>query len=361
MIGMTGMTGPPMPAPPPLQPLDTAPATTPAGLVLHVARGRDAGGLVQAMHDLVGDRDAPKPRFPGPNPVSLERASLAGLDPAKYWVCEKTDGVRYALVATTYRGHRLLTLFDRTLTPYVVPLAAVPCAWFQGTVVDGELAFDKASKRHVFLAFDAVMVSGVPVFHLPLSRRLDALRTSMRDYAPHEADPFGIRIKTFFALARLDAFEAALDAVRARYDIDGLVLSPEAGDVVYGRHMGMYKFKPFGGAAAHTVDFLVGADGRQLLVFDAGRHVTVAVLVSGGQAAVPDTIVECAHVRGDEWRAVGTRQDKATANDAFTFRKTVLNIQEAIGLGDLRTVVVRHAGGPGGTKLTVDPGAPAHA
>ena len=322
------------PAPPPPAPLDTEPADLFGGrLPLHRLVGRDAEGVVAEMHALAGDPPPAAPRFPGPNPVSLERSHLAGLQPARYWVCEKTDGTRYALMCCMYRGHRLAVLLDRKLAAYVLPLRRVPKALFQGSVLDGELAWNKLHGQFQFMVFDAVMVAGIPVFHKPFSHRLADARLALRDYALDPRDPVHVRVKGFDRLAALAEFRGRLDAIRRHFDIDGVVLTPEDGDVVYGRHMRMFKLKAFGGQQAHTVDFLAG-DGDALQVFDAGRHVRVGTLQPGPGVPV-GSIVECTFVGGDRWAMAGIRTDKTTANDMFTYRKTMLNISEALTLDDL--------------------------
>jgi hypothetical protein len=324
------------PAPPPLKRLEVAPpAPVAPGLALHRVVGADADGLVAVLHGLVGDGPGAKPRFPGPNPVSLERSNLAGIDPARYWVCEKTDGVRFALLCCTYRGHRVAALVDRKLAVYVLPLRRVPKALFQGTVLDGEVAHDKHLDQHQFLVFDAVMASGIPLFHKPFSARLADAARALRDYW-HDpaADPLAVSMKCFYRLTQLPEFVATrMDAVRVHFDVDGVVLSPEDGDVVYGRHMKMFKFNPFGGQGAHTVDFLVG-DGGGLHVYDGGKHTRVGALVGGGDAPA-GSIAECRLVEGDGWELVGIRTDKTTANDMYTYQKTMLNIRENLSLDDL--------------------------
>ena len=332
------------PAPPPLRRIACEPHTLPGGLALHRVVGADAEALVGVLHDLVGNKGG-KPRYPGPNPVSLERSMLPSIAPDRYWLCEKTDGVRYLLMATTFIGHRVVVLFDRKLAAYLAPLRNVPRALYQGTVVDGEVAFDKRAARHTFLMFDALMLSGVPTFHKNFSYRLADAAYAWGAYSAADTDPLAVKIKSFCLLSQLRAFCGRLDAVRAHFDIDGLVLTPEDGDVVYGRHTGMFKFKPFGGRDAHTVDFVLNTasgGGRQLLIFDNGRHVPVGRLAGSlaGASALPDglpdgTVVECRLVQDDVWDIVGVRTDKTTANDAFTFNKTLLNIRENLSVDDV--------------------------
>lgn len=333
------------PGPPPVRPLDTEMVDTPFGLMLHRVGGQHAQEVLQVMHGLVGDtKQSRQPRFPGPNPVSLERAFLETLDARDYWICEKTDGTRCALVFAMCLGHRVAALVDRKLHVYLLPLRTVPEVWFQGTVLDGEIAYDKQAMRYRYLVFDAVMASGVPLYHRRLSERLDALGTAMKDYRTHPADAAAIVIKRFFPLMALAAFRSALPGIRARYDVDGVVLTPDSDEIVYGRHMRLFKLKPFGGPVAHTVDFLVARDGVSLQVYGGagagGGHVIVGKLT---EPAAAGTVAECEPTddRASGWRVVKVRTDKTTANDEFTFEKTLLNIREGLTLTDLETIVTR--------------------
>lgn len=353
MMFASPSSGPvPKPEPPPVRPLNTQFVDTPFGLMLHRVVGQHAQGIVRAMQDLVENAEDLKqasthPRFPGPNPVSLERAFLDALDPRDYWICEKTDGTRCALVFVVYLGHRIAALVDRNLHVYLLPLRTVPEVWFQGTVLDGEVAHDKQAMRHRYLVFDAVMVSGVPRFHRPLSDRLGALGTAMRDYRTHPADAVSVVIKRFFRLEALASFQSSLPSIRGQYDVDGVVLTPESDQVVYGRHMRLFKLKPFGGPAAHTVDFLLAADGVTLQVYaGGGRHAAVGALAErwGGDGGGGGVVVECApaDAGATSWRVVKPRTDKSTANDTFTYEKTLLNIREALTLDDLMACLKKY-------------------
>ena len=310
--------------------IHTAPVELAKGLVLHrVVDDATLSCIHAAVREMANDT-SPARRYPGPNPVSLDTSRYGSLAAQPYYVCEKTDGVRYALVCCTVAGRNLVALVDRALAAYLLPLAHVPRAMFQGTLMDGEVAFNRASQRWDYVVFDAVVVSGVPVLEGPLTSRMEGVHRAMKVYREDAKDPLALRVKNFYRTVA--EFETHLPEVRARYDIDGVILTPAAPPVVYGRHMDMFKVK-FGGR--HTVDFLVGADGVSLCVFDAGAHVAVAAL---GQPAAPGSIAEC-ELRGDRWAVVGVRTDKATANDMFTYKRTLLNIRENLGIEDVKRVL----------------------
>lgn len=303
-----------------------------------VADARAQRSLAAAVRDLAMD-DAKASRFPGPNPVSLDTSHFAALRAEPYVVCEKTDGVRFALVCCRVpAAHpldeplRVTALMDRKGSFFLLALRHVPTALFQGTLLDGELARNRADGTWDFLVFDAVCVSGVPVLNAPLRDRLDAAHRGLRAYSAHAADPVRLALKSFVACSRFGDADSHLAAASAKYDVDGVILTPQARPVVYGRHHGMFKLKF---DSRHTVDFLVQPDGKSLAVFDNGTHVVVGAL---RERARPRAVAECALAADGLWDLVAVRADKATANDMVTYHKTLLNMRENLGLADLRRV-----------------------
>lgn len=295
--------------------------------------------LRQVVRELTCD-DSRVTRFPGPNPVSLDTSHFKRLRSEPYYVCEKTDGIRYLMLCARVHDLNLVVVMDRTMTPYLLPLRRVPKALYQGTVLDGELAWNKAAERWEFLIFDAISVSGIPVLNSGLKDRLAATHKALGAYAPSSTDPVTLHLKTFVSCGAIGEVDAHMDAATRRYDVDGVILTPGLAPVVYGRHQGMFKLK-FGNK--HTVDFLVADDGLHLCVFNCGEHVPVGVLRGGH--GTPGSIVECqlhgkatGSAAGSEWTRVSVRTDKSTANDMFTYEKTLLNMRENLGMDTLKHV-----------------------
>jgi hypothetical protein len=270
--------------------------------------------------------------------VSLDTTHFAQLRAEPYYVCEKTDGVRHALVCCTLAlpdgSVNLVALVDRALAVYIMPVRHTPKAMFQGTLLDGELVWNAAAEGWEYLVFDGMCVSGIPVLNGTLPDRLSAVRKALSAYRhAAEHDPVRITIKSFLSCSNMDDAEAHLSRAHETYGTDGVILTPARAPVVYGRHMALFKLK-FG--SRHTVDFLVGQDGRQLSVFDNGRHVQVATLST---SAAPGCIVECsvsANGGSGVWDVVLVRTDKTTANDMFTYQKTMLNMREKLSWAHVR-------------------------
>lgn len=288
--------------------------------------------LRSIIRDLTSD-DAKVNRFPGPNPVSLDTSHFSQLKKEPYYACEKTDGVRFLMIMCEYDGLDIVAIMDRSWALFLVPLQHVPVAMYQGTALDGELAYNRQTRAWEFLVFDAVCVSGVPVLNDPLDARLAAARKALTPYNESPDDPLGLRVKTFVECRAFGGVDDLLKSVHDKYDIDGIVLTPANAPVVYGRHVTMFKLKF---DSRHTVDFLVDSN-RNLCVFDSGRHVPVGTL-RGDQDVRHGSIAECAFVSDGVWDLVMIRTDKTTANDMFTYRKTLLNMRENLTLDDVRAV-----------------------
>ena len=271
--------------------------------------------------------------FPGPNPVSIERADYSKFWNQPYHITEKTDGVRALMMIVDVHGLHVSIVFDRTLTPYLFPIHDMPRALYQGTVFDGEIVFDKIESKWVFLCFDALNIAGVPVFHLPFSERLRIISISLQFYKPSPSDPGIIRPKMFMPFVKEvePAFTAHVEAMRERYDVDGVIFQPELDRVTYGRHDNLMKLK-----TTHSVDFLV-KNGKLNIFDETTRRNKVIGTPTGPLAhlATEGTIVECVPDGGAHWKVLAVRTDKHTSNNKFTLEKTLLNIQEALTLRDV--------------------------
>jgi hypothetical protein len=299
--------------------------------MLHRVHDPDAAALLQELATMAGSSD-PR-RFPGPNPCSLERSNYRALRSNSYFVCEKTDGVRFLWMCCSYGGKKISAIVNRGMVVYLLPLRAIPTAMFGGSVMDCELAFDKIDNTWSLLVFDAHVVSGIQLVSQPFSARMAALQRAMRVYAPHQADPVIARIKSFMPKFMFDAYVAHEVALRERYDVDGMILTPEDSHVVYGQHNGMFKLK-----FRHTVDFLVAPDGMGLAVYDSKTQAH-AVVARARVALPPGCVAECALGSDTLWDMVTIRMDKTSANSRFTYDKTLLNMREGITADELRTVL----------------------
>ena len=257
-------------------------------------------------------------RFPGPQPVSIERRHFPLLKRQPYFVCEKTDGVRH-LLASTEEG---VFLINRAFVIEPVKIR-IP----KDTLLDGELVKTKAGKS-LFVVHDAVRVKGENLTSQPLNYRLDAARKVIKGIIKTAQAPFEIRVKAMYlwgseSVPALDTYE---------YETDGLVLTPINEPIRMGTHETMFKWKP---KERITIDFQL-RNGCELWVQDRGVPYKEADLHTRNQRTdLPDgTIVECGY--GDLGFFVEkVRTDKTHANNRRTYFRTMINLREDIKVGEL--------------------------
>jgi hypothetical protein len=257
-------------------------------------------------------------RFPGPQPVSIERRHFCLLKRQPYLVSEKTDGVRHLLVSTV---EGLVALVNRAFLVEPVKIR-VP----KDTLLDGELVKTRTGKM-LFVVYDAVRVKGENLMHAPLTERLEKARGVLKGIIKTAGAPFEIRVKSMWTLGSpfpdLNSFE---------YETDGLVFTPVNEPIRMGTHETMFKWKP---RERITIDFCL-QNGHELFVQDRGEPYKEAELHTRNQRPdLPDgTIVECGY--GDlGWFVEKIRTDKTHANNRRTYFRTLVNIRENIQLQDL--------------------------
>jgi len=257
-------------------------------------------------------------RFPGPQPVSIERRHFPLLKRQPYFICEKTDGVRH-LLASTEEGTFLV---NRAFKVEAIKIR-VP----KETLLDGELVKTKTGKV-LFVVHDAVLVKGVDLKNLPLNVRLETARKAIKAIIKTAQAPFEIRVKEMRLLGSeklqpLDSFE---------YETDGLVLTPINEPIRMGTHETMFKWKPH---SRITIDFEL-RNGRELWVQDRGMPYKEADLhIHNRRPDLPDgSIVECGY--GEVGFFVEkVRTDKTHANNRRTYFRTMINLRENIQEGEL--------------------------
>lgn len=262
-----------------------------------------------------------KKRFPGPQPVSIERRHFPLLSQQPYVVCEKTDGTRYMLACPP--GSKDSYLVNRNFETKTVSFAGFP----KDTILDGELVTTK-DKRELFMVHDAMRVKGVDLMSEPLSTRLGFAIAAVKNIIKSRKDPFEIRVKTMIPLSDISSLPA-LDSFE--YETDGIVMTPVNEPVRTGTHETMFKWKPH---HRITVDFQI-KNGNELWVQDRGQPFFEANLHN--QNARLDikngAIVECGY--GElGWFVEKVRTDKNYPNNRRTYYNTCTNLRENIKLSE---------------------------
>lgn len=291
--------------------------------------GHVAGAILQ----FVAGASRSKTKFPGPSPCSVERKDFQTLNRQRYHLAAKNDGVRAALACLRVNGVDYAAFMDRNRKLYALhgPPLHLPTAWYQGTLVDGELMPD------AFLAFDAPVVAGVVVGHLPFSARQRALSHGIALHlGAHTTD--GVpKTPRPPVLVYMKAFAHPNEFVPSQgsgHLSDGIIAMPEDPPYVIGRHTTLFKLKTH-----HTIDFVADADGG-LSVQERGILKPVERLAPAGDLPPPGTVVECERGPGG-WIVCMTRTDKSYPNDVTTYRATLRNMKECISYDEFVDVCRR--------------------
>jgi len=247
-------------------------------------------------------------RFPGPQPVSIERRHFPLLKRQPYFVCEKTDGVRYFLVSTDEGVYLVNRAFKVEPVKMRVP---------KDTLFDGELVQTKTGKI-LFMIHDAVKVKGENLIKVPLDQRLEVARKAIKGIIKTAQAPFEIRVKTMYILGSENlphSFE---------YETDGLVFTPINEPIRMGTHETMFKWKP---RHKITIDFEI-RNGKELYVQDRGVPYKESEL--NVKSDIPDgAIVECGY-GSHGFFVEKIRTDKNHANNRRTYFRTIINLRENI-------------------------------
>ena len=266
------------------------------------------------------------PIFPGPQPVSIERRHIPELWKQPYVVCEKTDGVRNAIMCLKYQEKKYCLVVNRNLDFVVVGLR------FPATdvILDGEMV-QCHDGNWKFMVYDATSPTLV-VQKATLTQRLEAARGVVKKVMKVKGDPFQVGIKQFWDMEKFLEFQQA----EFPYETDGLVMTPVKEPVRVGTHESMFKWKPL---QQNTIDFQVkrrpGGTKWGLYIQEKGMLYLECEWeeVDGvpPEFLKEDAIVECAYVpEHKKWWPLKEREDKNYPNARRTFWRTMINLREDV-------------------------------
>jgi len=257
-------------------------------------------------------------RFPGPQPVSIERRHFPWLKRQPYFVCEKTDGVRQFLISNEDGVFIVNRAFQTEPVKIRIP---------KDTLLDGELVKLKNEKM-AFVVHDAVLVKGENLMDHPLDQRLAKASGVVKAIIKTATAPFEVRVKKMYRL-----FEESIPDLNSfPYETDGIVMTPINEPIRMGTHETMFKWKP---RDRITIDFQL-KNGTELFVQDRGELYKESELHLRHQRKdLPDgAIVECGY--GDlGWFVEKVRTDKTYSNNRRTYFRTIVNIRENIQLSEI--------------------------
>tara|TARA_R110000850_G_scaffold61453_2_gene140496 strand:+ start:417 stop:1370 length:954 start_codon:yes stop_codon:yes gene_type:complete len=277
----------------------------------------------------VGKDGTFSPYFPGPQPISIERKHLGGLGRARYMACEKTDGIRMAIVCKLIGDRKYTVVVNRAMEMHSVKFYMSRTA-YNGTILDGEFVGDK------FMIYDAVMVGGMSVKHMNLDTRLGHVVPFIKSIMAMPTDPFTIRLKTFYPIMEMQELIRKVKENDFPYENDGLIFTPVDEPVRMGTHETMFKWKP---GDKNTIDYLVKPrKGGELGLYiqERGEHIFSTMITPTPEWAKKlqsGVIVECRYLADAwprRWEPVNIRVDKNHPNNRRTLHRTMVNIEEDI-------------------------------
>ena len=293
--------------------------------------------VIETFHKIWGTFKDGKypPIFPGPQPISIERQHFPTLQNGDYVVCEKTDGVRYALICLTFEGKQLAFLINRALQLTPVKLA-FPKRAYLGTLIDGELV-----DNSIFMVYDGMMIYGENIMTLNFTDRISRTEMFVKGIMKIKKDKIQIKMKQFFSTRKIKTFlEDYLPQIT--YKTDGLVFTPINDPIRIGTHETMFKWKP---QNLNTIDFQVKRRSNTSWGFyiqDRG------VLIFQSQIEGPesewlkeDNILECQYMIDETpswWKPVGIRTDKHHPNNRRTYYRTMVNVRENIQIDEFNKI-----------------------
>ncbi|TPX65677.1 hypothetical protein SpCBS45565_g05002 [Spizellomyces sp. 'palustris'] len=311
--------------------------------------------------------------FPGSQPIALQHNNLQALEREDYFVCEKSDGVRYLmLLMVTQKGPATFMIDRKNEFHYVDMKFPLPkqvgevTKYHNQTLLDGELVVDvEGSHRTLtYLVFDLLTSHGERHLHETYNRRLGFFQRDV--LAPYEhylkyhpearnTQPFRIRIKT---QQRSYGMHVVFDEIaRQKHGNDGLIFTPVNLPYTPGTCHKLLKWKP---PEQNTIDFKIKMDldkdrkpHYSILIAEFGAHklhdqlTLEPELQEKWRVSPPDgriaefrwdknwmtSLWEDGYVsskREGGWRFVRFRDDKDTANDLAVLEKTMKLIQNGV-------------------------------
>lgn len=335
------------------------------------------------LYDQLGSTSVPH-IFPGGQPVSFESRHLAVLETEDYYVCEKSDGVRYLLYFCNPPSGPAAFLIDRNyvfryLGPLVLPGKDMKTP-HEETLLDGELLIDiyedesstkevkgenegisdeendlKGKKRKVtsFMIFDCLLVNGRNVLQESLPNRLKHVQNDVilpfNQLNLKDSFPFLIQMKTMYKPYHMQHLFAEVIPSLA-HENDGLIFTPVEDPYRSGTCQRMLKWKP---AHLNSIDFkLAKSEDSQtgkpkliLQVAQSGQHKDYAPFKpepedeeAWNENPPLGKILECRYdpewivdeKKPGGWRFIRFRDDKVMANAQHVVQKIIDSIGDNV-------------------------------
>ena len=288
-------------------------------------------------------------QFPAPQPVSIEKKDFIKLEKFKYYTSLKLDGVRFLLYFIRDRnGVNQSILINRALNFYNINIESEQNI-FNGTLLDGEVIFNKETKQWDFSIHDALLLCGNKINKLSHSTRLNDTRCCIESFIiknnTSSPNTLNLTVKDFYPFEDFDKF--ITEVYNKSDNNDGIIFMPENLPVISGTQYSMLKWKP---ENKHTFDFLIkeSESGFEAFVYHMGNLKLFAKIHMNaelGKKFIEKTktlegyknecIVECTfNNETSNFEPILIRTDKTHPNSMRTIERTLFNINENIKISD---------------------------
>ncbi|KAI1326405.1 mRNA capping enzyme [Xylariaceae sp. FL0255] len=353
---------------------------------------RATGSLLMDMRKEVASLlGRPSTGFPGAQPVSFSRKHIEELKREDYYVCEKSDGMRYLLYITQDdHGTELHYFIDRKNDYWWVnhgslhfPLPNDEAKAHSATVLDGELVIDTledGSKEPRYLVFDCLVLNGQVLMNRELGKRLGYFQEQV--FKPYKAlmdkypverpfQPFFVDLKSMqFAYGVQMIFDVVIQ--KLKHGNDGLIFTCLNSFYKPGTDPHILKWKD---AEENTIDFIwklefpvvspteeeIQLDGITEPFIDYDAVPTVRLLANHGGGwpsgyqhyadmhleeaeweelkslgdPLDERVVEAHMDSQKRWRFYRFRDDKSDGNHISTVNSVIESIQDGVTKDDL--------------------------
>ncbi len=214
--------------------------------------------------------------FPAPQPVSLERRDLTNLINNEYYVCPKSDGMRFLMLCYDDKTY----MIDRAFKFYQVNQKFNnKLLYIGGTennvggIFDGELVKNKKDEWQ-YVIHDCISIMGQEILYDNFPKRYEKIEQFVKSWK--EGD-FVIKKKDFFDLSNIKLLNNQINENLLDHNTDGLIFTPKNKKIGSGTQYDLYKWKP---RKLHTFDFKIIIDENNknipgkiaAYVNNAGKH-----------------------------------------------------------------------------------------
>ena len=282
-------------------------------------------------------------RFPGPQPVTIEKKDFELLHKHEYMVCEKSDGERAILLLININNKPMCFIINRNNEFYFLDLSFKKEV-FEGTIMDGELIQTKKGAWN-YLIHDCMIYNGSD-----FTQRSHKVRYAciidfiVKRYQNKEKDPVNLKTKLFYRVGPgLDKTWKCIQS-NTENNIDGLIFTPVNKPITFGRDNFLLKWKE-----EHTIDLKVTFKNKKMILsYIKNDNYIPLKTYSPSNANYKETllflknemntvIIEFKVVSEDSFIPYRIRTDKSVPNGEITVKNTFKNVQESIKIVDIVT------------------------